>query len=137
MAIEEAGLYIAVLNRSRICSHVGVLCSSHLDENTTQRLWLVGYVFDIIPMYCDNRSAIAILCNSVQHSKSKHIDLRYHFIKEHMEQGPVELYFVGTEYQLADLLTKALPPDRFNELVHRIGMRCLTQEELDDLLKQF
>ena len=95
-----------------------------------------GYVFERIPMYCDNRSAIAISCNSVQHSKSKHIDLRYHFIKDHVEQGTVELYFVGTEYQLADLLTKALPPARFNELVHRIGMRCLTQEELNDLLKQ-
>ena len=86
-------------------------------------------------MYCDNRSAIAISCNSVQHSKSKHIDLRYHFIKDHVEQGTVELYFVGTEYQLADLLTKALDPARFNELVHRIGMRCLTPEKLDKLLK--
>ena len=52
-----------------------------------------------------------------------------------MEQSTVEQYFVDTEYQLADLLTKALAPARFNELVHRIGMRCLTQEELDDLLK--
>ena len=55
---------------------------------------------------------------------------------DHVEQGTVELYFVGTEYQLADLLTKALAPARFTELVHRISMRCLTQEELDDLLKQ-
>ncbi|GKA02187.1 hypothetical protein Tco_0674852 [Tanacetum coccineum] len=66
-------------------------------------------------------SAIAISCNPVQHSKTKHIDIRYHFIKEHVEKGTVEIYFVGTEYQLADLFTKALPKERFEYLVHRIG----------------
>ncbi|GKC04459.1 retrovirus-related pol polyprotein from transposon TNT 1-94 [Tanacetum coccineum] len=64
--------------------------------------------------------AIAISCNPVQHSKTKHIDIRYHFIKEHVEKGTVEIYFVGTEYQLADLFTKALPKERFEYLVHRI-----------------
>ncbi|GJT17316.1 ribonuclease H-like domain-containing protein [Tanacetum coccineum] len=53
---------------------------------------------------CCAQSAIAISCNPVQHSKIKHIDIRYHFIKEHVEKGIVELYFVKTEYQLADLL---------------------------------
>ena len=86
-------------------------------------------------MYCDSKSAIAISCNTVQHSKSKHIALRYHFIKEHVEQGTVELYFVGTEHQLADLFTKALPHDRFVKLVHQIGMRCLTPQELMNFLK--
>ncbi|GJX78228.1 hypothetical protein Tco_0325039 [Tanacetum coccineum] len=66
-------------------------------------------------MYCDSKSAIAILCNPV------HIDIRYHFIKEHVEKGTLELYFVGTEYQLANLFTKALPKERFEYLVHRIG----------------
>nr|GEX72639.1 copia protein [Tanacetum cinerariifolium] len=65
-------------------------------------------------------SAIAISCNPVQHSKTKHIDIWYHFIKEHVEKGIVELYFVGTEYQLADLFTKALPKERFEYLVHHI-----------------
>ncbi|GKD49268.1 hypothetical protein Tco_1278244 [Tanacetum coccineum] len=81
-----------------------------------------GYKYNRIPMYCDSKSAIAISCNPVQHSKTKHIDIRYHFIKEHVEKGTVELYFVGTEYQLADLFTKALPKERFEYLVHRIGM---------------
>jgi hypothetical protein len=88
-----------------------------------------GYLFNKIPMYCDSKSAIAVSCNTVHHSKSKHIDLRYHFIKEHVEKGTGELYFVGTEYQLADLLTKALPPTMFADLVHQIGMRCLTPED--------
>ncbi|GJR66741.1 retrovirus-related pol polyprotein from transposon TNT 1-94 [Tanacetum coccineum] len=79
-----------------------------------------GYKYNRIPMYCESKSAIAISCNPVQHSKTKHIDIRYHFIKEHVEKGTVEIYFVGTEYQLADLFTKALPKERFEYLVHRI-----------------
>ncbi|GJW50991.1 retrovirus-related pol polyprotein from transposon TNT 1-94 [Tanacetum coccineum] len=55
---------------------------------------------------CAQVLSIAISCNPVQHSRTKHIDVRYHFIKEHVEKGIVELFFVGTEYQLADLFTK-------------------------------
>ncbi|GJZ41966.1 retrovirus-related pol polyprotein from transposon TNT 1-94 [Tanacetum coccineum] len=57
----------------------------------------------------DNRSAIALCCNNVQHSRSKHIDIRHHFIREQVEKGVVELYFVMTDYQLVDIFTKALP----------------------------
>ncbi|GJR17955.1 hypothetical protein Tco_0966482 [Tanacetum coccineum] len=71
-----------------------------------------GYKYIKIPMYCDSKSVIAISCNPVQHSRTKHIDIRYHFIKEHVEKGTVELYFVETEYQLADLFTKVLPKER-------------------------
>ncbi|GKE66643.1 hypothetical protein Tco_1520804, partial [Tanacetum coccineum] len=77
-----------------------------------------GYKYNRIPMYCDSKSAIAISCNPIQHSKTKHIDIRYHFIKEHVEKGTVEIYFVGTEYQLTDLFTKSLPKERFEYLVH-------------------
>ncbi|GJW18424.1 retrovirus-related pol polyprotein from transposon TNT 1-94 [Tanacetum coccineum] len=84
-----------------------------------------GYKYNRILMYCDSKSAIAISCNPVQHSKTKHIDIWYHFIKEHVEKGTVEIYFVGTEYQLADLFTKALPKECFEYLVHRIDKsRC-------------
>ncbi|GKE98684.1 hypothetical protein Tco_0022035, partial [Tanacetum coccineum] len=79
--------------------------------------------------------AIAISCNPIQHSRTKHINIRYHFIKEHVEKGTVELYFVKTEYQLADLFTKALPKERFEFLVHRIGMRCMTPSQLESLAK--
>ncbi|GJW63375.1 retrovirus-related pol polyprotein from transposon TNT 1-94 [Tanacetum coccineum] len=104
-----------------------------------QVLWLrtqltdYGFHFDKIPMYCDSKAAIAISCNPVQHSRTKHIDVRYHFIKEHVEKGIVELFFVGTEYQLADLFTKALSEDRFKYLVRQLGMRCLTPDELEVL----
>ncbi|GJS99479.1 hypothetical protein Tco_0820649 [Tanacetum coccineum] len=78
-------------------------------------------------------AAIAISCNPVQHSRTKHIDVRYHFIKEQVEKGIVELFFVRTEYHLADLFTKALSEDRFKYLVRRLGMRCLTPDELEVL----
>nr|GEY94740.1 retrovirus-related Pol polyprotein from transposon TNT 1-94 [Tanacetum cinerariifolium] len=68
-----------------------------------------GFQFNKVPLYCDNKSAIALCCNNVQHSRAKHIDVRYHFIKEQVENGIVELYFVQTEYQLADIFTKPLP----------------------------
>nr|GEY03462.1 retrovirus-related Pol polyprotein from transposon TNT 1-94 [Tanacetum cinerariifolium] len=79
--------------------------------------------------------AIAISCNPVQHSRTKHIAVRYHFIKEHVEKGSVELYFVKTDYQLADLFTKALLVDRFNYLVRCLGLRSLSPHELDRLAK--
>nr|GEZ43106.1 retrovirus-related Pol polyprotein from transposon TNT 1-94 [Tanacetum cinerariifolium] len=82
------------------------------------------------------QSAIAILCNPVQHFRTKHIHTRYHFIKEQVENGIIELYFVKTEYQLADMFTKALPKDRFKYLVRRIGMICLTPAELEVLAKE-
>ncbi|GJR96986.1 retrovirus-related pol polyprotein from transposon TNT 1-94 [Tanacetum coccineum] len=107
-----------------------------------QVLWLrtqltnYGFHFDKIPMYCDSKAAIAISCNPVQHSRTKHIDVKYHFLKEQVEKGIVELFFVGTEYRLADLFTKALLEDRFKYLVRRLGMRCLTPEELKVLAKR-
>ncbi|GJU34108.1 retrovirus-related pol polyprotein from transposon TNT 1-94 [Tanacetum coccineum] len=68
-----------------------------------------------------------------QHSKTKHIDIKYHFIKKHVEKGIVELYFVGTEYQLADLFTKALPKECFEYLVHRIVIIMAQQQHAVDV----
>nr|GEV65448.1 retrovirus-related Pol polyprotein from transposon TNT 1-94 [Tanacetum cinerariifolium] len=79
--------------------------------------------------------AIAISYNQVQHSRMKHITVRYHFIKEHVENGMIELYFVKMDYQLANLFTKALPVDGFNYLVCRLGMRSLSPQELERLAK--
>nr|GEY56897.1 hypothetical protein [Tanacetum cinerariifolium] len=92
-----------------------------------QILWMrsqltyYGFHFNKIPLYCDNKSAIALSCNNVQHSRSKHIDVRYHFIKEQVENGIVELYFVRTKYGLADIFTKSLPRERFNFLIKKLG----------------
>nr|GEV44167.1 hypothetical protein [Tanacetum cinerariifolium] len=80
--------------------------------------------------------AVAISCNPFYHFCTEHIDVRYHFIKEKAEKGIIELFFVRTEYQLADLFTKALSEDRFKYLVRRLGMRCLTLEELEVLANE-
>ena len=54
-----------------------------------------------VPICCDNTSAIAIANNPVVHSKTKHIEIKYHFIRDHVMDGDVEIHFVPTEYQLA------------------------------------
>nr|GEU56296.1 retrovirus-related Pol polyprotein from transposon TNT 1-94 [Tanacetum cinerariifolium] len=106
-----------------------------------QVLWMrtqltdYGFHFNKISIYYDSKSALAISCNPVQHSRTKHIAVRYHFIKEHVEKGSIELYFVKTDYQLADLFTKALPVDRFNYLVCHLGMHSLSPQKLDRLAK--
>ncbi|GKA22536.1 hypothetical protein Tco_0708498 [Tanacetum coccineum] len=87
-------------------------------------------------MYCDNKSAIALCCNNVQHSRAKHIDVCYHFIKEHVENEIVELYFVRTEYQLAGIFTKTLPRERFNFLIEKLGMRSMSTETLKRLAEE-
>nr|GEZ20145.1 retrovirus-related Pol polyprotein from transposon TNT 1-94 [Tanacetum cinerariifolium] len=66
-------------------------------------------------------------------SWSKHIDIRYHFIKEHVKNWVIELYFINTEYQLADLFTKALGRERIEFLINKMGMRSFTPETLKPL----
>ncbi|GJR48591.1 retrovirus-related pol polyprotein from transposon TNT 1-94 [Tanacetum coccineum] len=107
-----------------------------------QILWMrsqltdYGFEFNKIPLYCDNKSAIALCCNNVQHSRSKHIDVRYHFSKEQVENGMVELYFVRTEYQLVDIFTKALPRQIFEFLINKLGMKSMSPERLKILAEE-
>nr|GEX64564.1 hypothetical protein [Tanacetum cinerariifolium] len=95
-----------------------------------------GFQFNKIPLYCDNKSVIALCCNNVQHSKAKHIDVCYHFIMEQVENRIVELYFVRMEYQLADIFTKPLPRERFNFLIEKLGMRSMSPKKLKRLKKK-
>nr|GFA66592.1 hypothetical protein [Tanacetum cinerariifolium] len=64
---------------------------------------------------------------------SKHIDIRYHFIKEHVDNGVIELYFVNTKYQLVDIFTKDLGRERIKFLINKLGMRSFTLETLKQL----
>ncbi|GJZ79397.1 retrovirus-related pol polyprotein from transposon TNT 1-94 [Tanacetum coccineum] len=104
-----------------------VLCSNTLDETQINDY---GFGFNKISLYCDNKSAIALCCNNVQHSRSKHIDINHHFIKEQVENGVVDLYFVRTEYQLADIFTKSLARERIEFLINKLGMRSMSPETL-------
>ncbi|GJR04742.1 retrovirus-related pol polyprotein from transposon TNT 1-94, partial [Tanacetum coccineum] len=89
-----------------------------------------------IPLYSDNKSVIALCCNNVQHSRAKNIDVKYHFIKEQVENRILELYFVRMEYQLADIFTKPLPRERFNFLIKKLGMRSMSPKMLKYLTEE-
>ncbi|GKA96507.1 retrovirus-related pol polyprotein from transposon TNT 1-94, partial [Tanacetum coccineum] len=106
-----------------------------------QILWMrsqltyYGLGFNKIPLYCDNKSAIAF-CNNIQHSRSKHIDIRYHFIKKKVENGVVELYFVTTKYEMADIFTKVLGREILDFLINKLGMRSMCPETLKRLAEE-
>ncbi|GKB87115.1 hypothetical protein Tco_0959387 [Tanacetum coccineum] len=100
---------------------------------TRSQLKNYRFEFNKLPLYCDNKSVISVCCNNVQHSRLKHIDVWYHFIKEHVKNGVVELYFVRTEYQLADIFTKAFPRKRFKFLINKLRMRSMSPEKLKSL----
>ncbi|GJZ18664.1 retrovirus-related pol polyprotein from transposon TNT 1-94 [Tanacetum coccineum] len=88
---------------------------------------------DLTFVVCMCARVIALCCNNVQHSQSKHIDIKFHFIKEQVENGVVELYFVNMEYQLADIFTKALGRERIEFFINKLGMRSFTPETLKQL----
>nr|GEU29443.1 hypothetical protein [Tanacetum cinerariifolium] len=111
--------------------------SSNLDRKTkyvivagccAQVLWiksqLANYdvLYDKVPYFYNNTSAIAISNNLVLHSRTKHIDIKYHFIRDHILKGDIELHFVLTDLQLADIFTKPLAEPSFTRLVDELGM---------------
>ena len=73
-------------------------------------------------LYCDNKSAINIAHNPIQHDRIKHIEIDMHFIKEKLEEGLVCMSYVPSERQLADVLTKGLNSSSFHDLVFKLGM---------------
>ena len=81
-----------------------------------------GFRFTRIPIYCDSSSAIAISQNPIQHTKTKHIDIRYHFIKDHVLNGDVELILVNSPEQIADVFTKALDESKFFGFLNMLGL---------------
>ncbi|GKG25448.1 hypothetical protein Tco_0398594, partial [Tanacetum coccineum] len=115
--VKETKLHCNVFSRGRVRA-LSACCAQVMWMRT--RLKDYGFNYNKLLLYCDSQSAIAISCNPVQHSRTKHIHTRYYFIKEHIENDIIELCFVTTEYQLADMFTKALPKDQFRYLVRRI-----------------
>ena len=99
-------------------------------SSCTQLLWMKQMLEeydvrqDVMTLFCDNMSAINISKNPVLHSRTKHIDIRHHFIRELVEDKIVSLEHVATENQLADIFTKALDANQFEELRGKLGI-CL------------
>ncbi|GKC87874.1 retrovirus-related pol polyprotein from transposon TNT 1-94 [Tanacetum coccineum] len=79
-------------------------------------------IYEKVPIFCDNTSVIAISNNPVLHSRTKHIDIRYHFIRDHILKGDIKLHFIPTQYQLADIFTKPLDEPTFKTLIIELGM---------------
>ena len=98
----------------------GACCSQILWMK--QQLVDYGIVEEDCPIFCDNQSAISVSENPVQHSKTKHIDIKYHFLKDHVEKGNIKLRYVGTKEQKADILTKPLDSKSFVHLRGEMGM---------------
>jgi hypothetical protein len=95
---------------------------------TTQILWMIHTLNDYdlrfrkVPIMCDNTSAIQISKNPIFHSRTKHIEIRHHFIRDHVEKGDIELIHVDTKNQIADIFTKPLPTEQHRELRFKLGM---------------
>ncbi|GKA99418.1 retrovirus-related pol polyprotein from transposon TNT 1-94 [Tanacetum coccineum] len=100
------------------------MCARNQATPTEKYLEAIKWVF---------RSAIALCCNNGQHSRSKHIDIRHHFIREQVENEVVKLYFVTIDYQLVDIFIKALLRERFKFLLSRLGMKSMSPETLKRL----
>ena len=91
-------------------------------QSVKELIWLIRLLNDLVPkvldvpvLHVDNQSAIKLIKNPQFHKRTKHIDVRYHFIREKYEEG-IKLEYISTEDQIADILTKALSKDRFNTL---------------------
>ncbi|GJV12599.1 hypothetical protein Tco_1354140 [Tanacetum coccineum] len=78
--------------------------------------------YKMVPIFCDNTSAISISNNPVLHSRTKPVDIKYHFIRDHIIKGDIELHFIPIEYQLADIFTKLLDEPTFTRLKAELGM---------------
>ena len=97
-----------------------------------QILWMkqtlrdYGIKLDQILILCDNTSTINLSKNPIQHSRTKHIEIRHHFLRDHVQKGDVVIKFVSTENQLADIFTKPLSEEHFIKIRHELGMMNVT-----------
>jgi hypothetical protein len=94
-----------------------------------QTLWDFGYNLSKVPHLCDNESAICMADNPVEHSRTKHIDIQHHFLRDHQQKGDIEVFHISTENQLADIFTKPLDEKTFCRL--RSELNVLDSRNLD------
>ena len=88
-----------------------------------QTLLDYGLEYDHVPILCDNTSAINLTKNPIQHSRTKHIEIRHHFIRDHVQKDDIVLEYVDTKHQMADSFTKPLAEEQFSNIQREIGMQ--------------
>jgi hypothetical protein len=81
-----------------------------------------GYKLGKVPLLCDNESAIRMVDNLVEHSRTKHIDIWYHFLRYHQQRGDIEIAYLNNKDQLADILTKPLDEKTFCKLRNELNI---------------
>jgi hypothetical protein len=81
-----------------------------------------GYKFSKVLLLCDNESAIRMADNPVEHSRTKHIAIRYHFLRDHQQREDIEIAYVSTKEQLADIFTKPLDEKTFTKLRNELNI---------------
>jgi hypothetical protein len=84
--------------------------------------WDYGYKLRKVPLLCDNESAIRMADNPVEHSCTKHIDIWYHFLRDHQQKGDIKIAYVSTHNQLADIFTKPLDEKTFSKLRNELNI---------------
>jgi hypothetical protein len=94
-----------------------------------QTLWDFGYNLSKVPLICDNESAIRMAENPIKHSRTKHIGIQHHFLRDHQQKGDIDVYHINTENQLADIFIKPLDEKRFCRL--RSELNVLDSRNLD------
>jgi hypothetical protein len=81
-----------------------------------------GVIFERVLLMCDNTSAISVVKNSVFHKKMRHVERKFHFLRDHVEKRDIEMRYIDTERQLIDIFTKPLDSSRFADLRREIGI---------------
>ena len=81
-----------------------------------------GIKFKQVPLLCDNESVVKLTNNPVQHSRTKHIDIRHHFIRDHQQKGDISIENVGIDDQSADIFTKPLDENKFCTLRNELNI---------------
>jgi len=87
-----------------------------------QQLFDYRLIIDHIPIRCDNTSAINLSKNPIMHTRTKHIEIRHHFLRDHIQKGDCVLEFVDTKNQLADIFIKPLPKETFFAIRRELGL---------------
>jgi hypothetical protein len=117
---------MAIIHRTvRWCT--GLCCAQLLWMRQTLRDF--GYNLSKVSLLCDNESAIHMVDNPVEHSRTKHIHICHHFLRDHQQKGDIEVFHISTENQLADIFTKPLDEKTFCRL--RSELNVLDSRNLD------
>ena len=97
-------------------------------EGVKEAMWIASIVEECqgerptIEVYCDNMAAISVTKESKGISKAKHIDIKYHFLKDLVESKTISIHYVESRNNVADLFTKALAKEKFNNFKQALGL---------------